>query len=447
MWTRARLVLLLAVALGLLVEARADDPQRGENAKAEVPTWPQWRGPRQDGHSGDPRAPLWWGPGENLKWQIDLPGVGNSSPVVWGERVFLTAATKTGTERWVVCIDRTSGKILWQQTAAKGLPAEPVHAWNTHASATCATDGERVYAFFGTPGLFCYDFKGNLLWKKDFGPLVSSTGWGAGAASPILFEGLVFVNGDHGSYRGQADDSGKDYGPSWLWALNKRTGEVVWKTERNQGMGWCTPILWTNDARQELVLNGQLGVWSYDPRTGKELWHVAGRQPEEGFGEVTPVWGHGLLVVFTGKPGPVWAIRPGGHGDIGKSHVAWHTMRKDRDVSSPLLLGDYLYGVSRTGFASCLHAKTGQQLWRERLRGEPCASLIGLRGKVLFLSSDGTTFVVEPGPDFKLLYTNKLGDGDEFRASPAVADGQLLIRSDRRLYAVEDKTPREREKP
>lgn len=432
-----RLSSFIAVALALLVETCGNDFRAG-GLKGATASWPQWRGPRQDGHSDDTRAPLVWGQGENLKWRIELPGFGNSSPVVWGERVFLTSATKTGTERWVLCIDRNTGKILWQRTAATGLPAEPVHQWNTHASATCVTDGERVYAFFGTPGLFCYDLDGKLLWKKEFGPLVAATGWGAGAASPVLFEDLVFVNGDQGALRGQRDDKGIDHGPSWLWALNKRSGELVWKTKRDQGMGWCTPVIWTNGDKQELVLNGQLGVWSYDLRIGQELWHVVGRKEGEGFGEVTPVWGHGLLFVFTGKPGPAWAIRPGGKGDVSASHVAWQVNRKDRDVSSPILVGDYLYTVSRTGVATCLAARTGKELWRERLGGQPCASLVTLRGKLLFLSDDGTAFIVEPGPAFNLLHKNQLGDGDEFRASPTVVDGQVLIRSDRRLYCIEE---------
>jgi outer membrane protein assembly factor BamB len=378
-----------------------------------------------------------WGDDANLKWRLDLPGLGHSSPVVWGERVFLTAATETGSECYVVCVDRTHGKVLWQQTAAEALPAASTHAWNTHASATCATDGERVYAFFGTPGLFCYDTHGELLWKRDFGPLVASTDWGGSGGSPLVDGDLVYINGDHGSYRGQKDETGKEYGSSWLWALNKRTGDVVWKTERNQGMGWCTPVIWSNTSRRELVLNGQIGVWSYDPRTGAELWHVVGRADDEGFGEVTPIWGHGLLYVFTGKPGPAWAIRPGGKGNISESHVVWRIKRKERDVSSPVLVGDYLYTFSRTGIATCLDAKSGEQLWRERLGGQPSASLVAIGDKVLLLSDDGTTYIIQAGPTFKLLHTNKLGDGDQFRASPAIADGQLLIRSDRRLYCIE----------
>jgi outer membrane protein assembly factor BamB len=407
----------------------------------EAANWPRWRGPQGDGHAIDARLPLTWSPTENLRWQVDLPGFGHSSPVVWGDKIFLTSATETGTERYVFCVDRRTGKIVWKQTAAAGLPDEPTHAWNTHASSTCATDGERVYAYFGTPGLFCYDLDGRLLWKKDFGPIRASTDWGGGAASPLLDGDLVYVNGDQGSYRGQKDETGKHYGPSWLWALDKRTGEVVWKTRRDQGMGWCTPVIWKNAEREELVLNGQIGVWSYDPRTGEELWHVVGRADDEGFGEVTPVWGHGLLYVFTGKPGPAWAVRPGGSGDVSESHVVWRIKRKERDVSSPVLAGDHLYTVSRTGIATCVDAKTGDQLWRERLGGEPSASLVAVDGKLLIVSHDGTAYVVAADPKFSLLATNKLGDDDQFRASPAVVDGQLFIRSDRRLYCIEKTDP------
>lgn len=428
------LTLFLTMAF-LLVDGKLLTACAGESNK-EHPTWPSWRGPSRDGHSTDTRVPLEWGNAKNVKWTVDLPGTGNSSPVVWDDRIYLTAATKQGDERWILCINRKSGKIVWQRAAVKGLPPESTHEWNTHASATCATDGLRVYAFFGTPGMCCYDMEGNLLWRKSFGTLASSTGWAAGAASPILFENLVIVNGDQGAIRGQINEKGTDYGSSWLWALNKHTGAVVWQTLRNQGMGWSTPVLWTTKGRQELVLNGQLGVWSYEPRTGKELWHVSGRKDGEGFGELTPIWGHGLLYVFTGKPGPAWAIRPGGAGDISKTHLAWTIQRKDRDVSSPILVGDYIYTISRIGVATCLEAKTGNERWRERLGGQPCASLLSIGNKVMFLTEQGTAFVVEPGPQFRLLHENRLGSGDEFRASPAVVDGQLLIRSDRRLYCI-----------
>lgn len=423
---RFRMQLALVAFLSVAVTGSAQD------------TWPSWRGPTQLGHANDARVPLQWSPTRNVQWSVELPGAGNSSPVAWKNHIFVTASSKQGEERWLLCIDRSSGKILWKRTVVEGAPAEPTHAWNTHASATCVTDGQRVVAFFGTPGVFCYDFEGKLLWKRSFGYLGASTEWAVGAASPILFENLVIVNGDQGALRGQKDDKGVDYGPSWLWALDRETGKIVWKAPRNQGMGWCTPVIWTPEKRPELVLNGQLGVWSYDPRTGTELWHMTGRKEGEGFGEVTPIWGHGLLYVFTGKPGPAWAIRPGGKGDISKTHLAWQIQRKDRDVSSPVLVGDHIYTLSRIGVATCLDARTGAERWRERLGGQPCASLVCIRDKVMFLNEEGTAFIVEPGPQFRLLHENRIGAGDEFRASPAVVDGQLLIRSSRRLVCIAD---------
>jgi outer membrane protein assembly factor BamB len=406
--------------------------------------WPMWRGPDQNGYASDTRAPLEWSATKNLRWQIDLPGFGNSSPIVWGERVFLTSATKDGTERHVLCVDRRDGKILWKDTAYKGPREGKIHEWNTHASASCVTDGERVYAFFGTPGVYCYDFAGKQLWKRDFGKMDTSTEWGVGAASPALCDELLIVNGDHGAegaQRGSARGGKgpeKDYGPSYLWALNKTTGAIVWKTERNQGMGWSTPIVLDSPAgKKEIIVNSPHGVWAYDPKDGKELWRFTGRSNQELFGEIAPVWGNGLLYAFTGRPGPIHAIKLGGSGDISKTHLAWSTRQAGRDVSSPILVGDYLFeAVGRSPIMTCIDAKTGKKLGSQRLGGSPCASFVYVRGKILLVSDDGTTFVIEPGPEMKILAKNKLGDGDEFRASPAVVDGQILIRSDRRLYCV-----------
>jgi outer membrane protein assembly factor BamB len=374
---------------------------------------------------------------DNLKWQTDLPGFGNSSPIVWHDRVFLTSATRDGRERCVLCIDRDSGKMLWQQTAAKDPAPDQIHEWNTYASASCATDGERVYAFFGTPGLFCYDYEGKLVWKRDFGKLGCSTGWGVGASSPILFEDLVIVNGDHGAEGSQVDTQGVNYGPSWLWAMNKYTGEVVWKTPRNQGMSWGTPLILNVQGRTELVLNSPHGVYGYDPHTGRELWRVGGRGPRELFGEITPAWGNGLLFAFTGRGGtPAYAVRLGGNGDVTATHIVWTTRRGNRDVSSPIVVGDYLYGVDRDGLMICYDARTGKIAWQQRLGGKVCASFVYVRGKLVIVNDEGAALVFDPGPQFKPVHTNRLGDGDAFRASPAIVDGQMLIRSDRRLYCV-----------
>jgi len=399
-------------------------------------TWPRWRGPDQNGHSADTRVPLEWSMTKNLRWQLSLPGYGNSSPIVWGDRIFLTSATKDGAERYVLCVERHQGQILWQRTAAKNAAEGKIHEWNTHAASTPFTDGERVYAFFGNPGLFCYDFEGNLLWQRQFGKFGCSTGWGIGAASPILFEDLVIVNGDHGA-QGSQEEKGKAYGPSWLWAMNKKTGEVVWKAERNQGMSWGTPaVLTTPKGRTELVLNSPHGVWSYDPRTGKELWHTNGRGDQELFGEISPVWRDGAIYAFTGRPGPMYAIRMDGEGDITKTHLIWNHACGNRVVCSPLLVGNYLLEVDRNGVLACYDAATGKAVWQHRFGEKCCASLIGVRGKVIALGDEGTAYVFEPGSQFKLLHTNKLTDDSAFRASPAIVDGQMLIRADHRLFCI-----------
>jgi outer membrane protein assembly factor BamB len=398
--------------------------------------WPRWRGPDQNGQSADKRVPLEWSMTKNVRWQLSLPGYGNSSPIVWGDRIFLTSATKDGSERYLICVNRQQGQILWQRTAAKNAAEGKIHEWNTFASSTPITDGERIYAYYGNPGLFCYDFEGNLIWQKQFGKLGCSTHWGIGAASPILFEDLVIVNGDHGG-EGSQEDKGETYGPSWLWAMNKKTGEVVWKAERNQGMSWGTPvILATPKGRTELVLNSPHGVWSYDPRTGKELWHTGGREVKELFGEITPVWRDGIIYAFTGRPGPMYAIRMDGAGDITKSHLLWNHLCGNRVVCSPLLVGNELFEVDRNGVITCYDTATGKPRWQHRLGEKCCASLVAVRGKVIALGDEGTAYVVEPGSQFKLLHTNKLTDDAAFRASPAIADGQIFIRSDHRLFCV-----------
>lgn len=421
---------LLALLLG---------PSLGIAADSSAANWPCWRGPAQDGHSSDTRVPLKWSASENLKWQVDLPGFGNSSPIVWGDRIFLTSATKDGNERWVLCLDRKHGKMLWQKSVGKGFPPEKTHNWNTHASATCVTDGERVYAFFGNPGVYCFDLDGKQLWQQSIGKLGCATGWGISGASPVLCDDLLIINGDHGGLGSQKDERGSDFGPSYLWAFNKQTGEIVWKTPRNQGMGWSTPLVLDVKGRREIIINSPHGVWSYEPKTGKELWHATGRGKEELFGEIAPVWDREQLYAFTGRPGPAMAIRLGGNGDVSDSHVTWKIRRGDRDVSSPILVDGIIYQIDRKGVLVCFDAKTGERVWSQRLGGEPCASFLYVRGKVMILDDTGKATLFEPGRQFKLVQTNKLGDSDVFRASPAIVDGQLLIRSDRRLYCVAEK--------
>lgn len=412
-------------------------------APAAEANWPQWRGPSSQGYSDDQRVPLAWDEKQNLLWKADLPGRGNSTPIVWGERIFLTSASNDGNERYVLCLQAADGKIIWQQTASKGVTPGKTHAWNGFASSSCATDGTHVYAFFGTPGLFCYDLDGKLVWKHSFGTFTASTGWGTGA-SPFLFEDLVIQNCDNdGAAALPAGAKLEEAAPMALVALDKKTGKVRWQIDRNQGKGWSTPLLIpTPQGRTDLVLNGPHGVWGYDPRTGKEVWHCERHKGMEQalFGEAMPVFDRDKLIILSGRPGPMMAVRLGGTGDVTKSHVLWDLVRKtQRDVGSPILWKDLLYIGDRTGYLFCHDAKTGEMLYKERVGSQSfSASPVAVRDRLLFLMEDGLTVVLEPGRTFKVAGRNQLPKGD-FRASPAIADGRLFLRSQSQLYCFGSK--------
>jgi outer membrane protein assembly factor BamB len=405
--------------------------------------WTHWRGPSGQGYSDDANVPLSWSEKHNLLWKTLLPGRGNSTPIVWRERIFLTAASKDGKERYVICLARKDGKILWQRTASKGVPPGRTHGWNGYASASCTTDGERVYAFFGTPGLFCYDFKGTLLWHHAFGIFTSATGWGT-AASPFLFEDLVIQNCDNDGPAGFAKGvPRKGAAPMALVALDKVNGTVRWQTPRNQGQGFSTPrLLATSSGRIDLVLNGPLGVWGYDPRSGKELWHSLRHDPKEQgkFGEPLPVSRGDVLIAASGRQGPCQALRLACSGDVSRIDLIWEIRRKGRDVASPIIWEDHLYAADNKAVLTCYDLKTGQAVYTQRLAPEAkaLASPIALRGKLLFPLDTGETVVVEPGPRFKSAGRNLLGDNRalDFAASPAVAAGRVFLRSQSFLYCV-----------
>jgi outer membrane protein assembly factor BamB len=432
--------------LGTLAVSRGAETPPGKK-ETTVAQWTHWRGPSGQGYSEDTQVPLTWSESQNLLWKTPLPGRGNSSPILHGERIFLTASSKDGYERYVLCVNRADGKLLWQRTASKGVPPGKTHNWNGYASASCTTDGERVYAFFGTPGLFCYDGEGNLVWKHSFGIFTSETGWGT-AASPFLYEDLIIQNCDNDGPRAlPAGAKPEDAAPMALVALDKVTGKVRWQTPRNQGRGFSTPRLLTGPGgRVELVLNGPNGVWSYEPRTGKEIWHCrrTNKKEQEKFGEPIPVSNGELLIAPSGRPGPCQAIRLGGSGDVTKTHLQWQIERKGRDVASQILWGDYLYAIDSRGvFLTCYEAASGKIKYHERIAhdAQALASPVAVRGKLLFVLDSGETVVVEPGPKLKIAARNVLGHGGslDFAASPAIADGRLYLRSQSYLYCVGEK--------
>lgn len=436
----------IAVAIGLLVGLGPfvhADPAKGPG------WWPQWRGPSGQGYVDDSRVALEWSATKNLLWKAPLPGTGHSTPVIWGDRIFLTAANRDGSERFVLCVRTTDGNVLWKKSVYKGA-AERTHGTNTHASPSCVTDGQRVYAFFGTPGLFCFDLDGKKLWHHAFGVFTSETGWGIGA-SPVLYENLVIQNCDNnGPELAPAGVGKQDCAPAELVALDKVSGKVVWRTPRNQGHGYSTPVLIpAASGRFELALNGPLGVWAYEPRTGKELWHCFRHTDRDNnkFGEAIPVFNKDLLFAPAGREGGyLQAIKLGGAGDVTASGLAWELPRKGiRDVGSGILAGDYLYFADGRGATISAHdTKTGKQLFFERSPGIKggkggkgfYASPILVNGKLLCLRQDGVTFVVEPGPTLKIIGQNTLSDGADFSASPAVADGRLFVRSQTHLYCI-----------
>ena len=416
------LLLIAGTLLGAtLVAAQAS----GAEPAIDISHWSRYRGPEGTGTSDDTNLPVQFGADE-LRWQTDLPVIGHSSPIVWGQRIFLTGATRKGdsVQRHVVCLSRDSGKVLWNQVAAVGV-GEKLHKMNSWATPSCATDGQRVVAFFGAGGLHCFNNEGERIWSRNLGSFPG--GWGVGA-SPIIVDDLVIQNCDA-------------EGESFLLALNKRTGEDVWRTPRESKPrgGWSTPIVITVDGHRELVLNGEFGVDAYDPQSGKPLWHCKGFN---GRGTPAPTFGNGLLYVVNGKSGDVYAVKPGGNGDVTNSHMAWHTERKGgRDLASPVLANDVLVVISMAGIATGYDAHRGEELWKQRLEGNYSGSPVAAVGLVYALAENGEVLVFKPGEKFVLLARNSLNASEEeiFRSSIGISNGELLIRSDRRLYCVGDR--------
>ena len=410
----------------------------GADASKPASSWTQWRGPSGQGYTNDSRAPLTWSEKENVLWKTKLPGQGNSTPIIDGERIFLTAASEAGAERYVLCLRAGDGKLLWKRTAASDVPRERTHEWNGFATPSCATDGKHVYAFFGTPGLFCYDREGKQVWKHPFGTFVSKAGWGT-AASPFLVDGLVIQNCDN--------DGGPGAAPAALVALDARTGKPRWSTPRDQGRGFSTPrLIKVAGGRVDLVLNGPLGVWGYDPRTGKERWRCRRSDPNDlmRFGEPMPVDDGKRLFVLSGRSGPFQVVEMPGEGDVTGTHVLHQGVRrKHRDVASPILWQGRVYAVDREAVLTCFDLQSGKELYSGLIgnrRNRSLGSPIALRGKLLWLLDDGTTVVVTPGPKLAIAGRNKLEGGSlDFGASPAVADGKLYLRSQSYLYCIGEK--------
>lgn len=385
-------------------------------------TWPGWRGPRGDGASEETGIPVRWNEKENVIWKTPIPGKGHSSPVVWGDRVFLTTCLEKEQKRVLFCLDRREGKVIWQRTVLTA-PLEPKHQLNSYSSSTPATDGHFIWiTFLNMPKfeVYCYDFEGNLIWQRSPGEFHSKHGF---CSPPILYKDMIILNGDQDA-------------EAYLVALDKMTGEERWRTDRpNRVRSYCPPLVIESKGRKQLVFTGSLCTASYDPDTGKQIWIVDG--PTEQF-VASMVFLHDRVFLTSGYPEyHVMAIRPDGQGDVTKTHVLWHEhcdSSKASYVPSPIAHDKYFFLVTDNGFAYCLDEKTGKRLWQHRLGDHHSASPVSAGGLLYFPDDDGTTYVVKGTNKFELVSRNRLAEG--CRASPAISDGQIFIRTLSHLYCI-----------
>ena len=419
--------------------------------------WPQWRGPHATGVApfGDP--PVEWSEARNVKWKVAIPGKGSSSPIVWGDRVFVTTAIPTGkkaeppsegvlsslatrvrrfrmpgidpteVQRFAIfAIHRESGKILWQRTLREELPHEGTHLTGSWASSSPVTDGERVYAYFGSRGLYCLDWEGNLVWEKDLGDMTIKLSFGEGS-SPFLYGDKIVLTWDH-------------EGPSFTIALDKKTGKELWRASREERTSWASPVVVEHGGKPQVVTSATHRVRSYDLATGKLLWETTGMTRNA---IPSPVASGGMVFVTSGFRGnALLAIRlDGAAGDITDSNsIAWKLDQDTPYAPSPLLYNGALYLLkSNSGILSCFNARTGQEYYRQkRLEGigNVYSSPVGASGRVYVTDREGTTVVLERGPAFKVLGTNQLEDG--FDASPAIVDEEIYLRGRRYLYRISE---------
>jgi outer membrane protein assembly factor BamB len=422
------------------------------SAAPHLTHWAQFRGPDGQGVSVEKGLPDDWSPTRNVLWKTPIPGRGHSSPVVWGDRIFLTTAIEgervpgakgvehiinghpyvhpqgVGDDRRqtfkVLAIDARDGKIVWEKTAHEGLPYDTRHKKGSFASQTPVTDGKLVWTYFGSEGLlFAYDMTGNLKWKASLGG-IATVGVGVGT-SPVLYKDLLIV---------QCDEDNGD--KSFVVALDKHTGKQVWRTPRKVQVSWATPVLVRAGGRDELVTSGTEWIIAYAPATGAELWRAKG---VESNAVPSPVVVGDVVVLSAGFPEKLaMAIRAGGSGDItGTPRVLWKYTKGTAYVPSPIAYGGFVYLVTDKGILTCLDARTGEVKYeggRVPVPATVMASPVAFEGKILLSSMEGDTFVIKAGPVHEVLKTNALGEA--IAASPAIAPGRIFIRGESHLYAI-----------
>jgi outer membrane protein assembly factor BamB len=412
--------------------------------------WPHWRGPNDDGMAGGD-APLHWSDSEHIAWKAAVPGHGNSSPVVWGDRIFVTTAVPTGKapalseaapppgrrrggmassgppqeQKFVLlCYDRQTDKLLWEKVAKVAKPHEGYHPrYGSFASNSPVTDGKHVIAFFGSRGVYSYTLDGELVWQKDLMPLHMNNTFGEGAWPALDGNKLVLV----------LDQMGE----SFLLAFDKSTGKELWRTPRQGATNWSGPLITSYNGRKQVIVSATQQVAGYDLETGKQIWEA------KGLGANTipaPVAADGMVFAMSGFRNPnLLAIRLGREGDLtGTDAIAWQNQRGNSYTPSPVLYEGRLYILTDSGMLSCLDAKTGKPYYQQERLPKPYnfkASPVGAGGKLYLASEDGDVIVVKMGEKFEVLATNTL-DGQMFISSPAIVDGTIYLRGQNTLFCI-----------
>jgi outer membrane protein assembly factor BamB len=437
----ARHLTFLLVVIATMPFARSARAESLEN-------WPQWRGPLETGVAPTANPPVTWSQHENLRWKLRIPGEGASTPIVWGNQVFVLAAypasnaegadpqaakgaksTPKPTEAYrfvLMSVHRNTGKMTWQKVCREEVPHEGHHPTNTYASSSPITDGQHVIAFFGSHGLYCYDLAGNLQWQKDLGKQTTKLGFGEGA-TPALHGSTLVVTWDHDQ-------------EAFIVAFDKRTGAELWRRPRDEKTGWSTPLIVEHDGRAQVITTATNRIRSYDLATGELIWEHEGLTTNA---IPRAVAKNGVVFATSGFQGnKLFAIRLGKTGDVtGSDAIVWRLDRDTPYVPSPLLSGDRLYFFkSNNGILSCLDINTGKPHFSaERIEGlqSVYASPVAAAGRVYLVGRDGTTVVIKDADKLEVLATNRLDDPID--ASPAVVGKQLLLRSRQNLYCVEEK--------
>lgn len=440
---------LAAVVSFVVVSGALSAVTRG--AKAET-AWPSFRGIDASGVADGHGLPERWNvaTGENIRWKTAIPGLAHSSPIVWNDRVFVTSAVSAradatfkpglygegtasedrSTHKWIViALDARTGKPVWQQIAHEGAPREKRHIKSTYASATPATDGRVVIAFFGSQGVHAYSFDGRPLWKKDLGHLdvgaydIPSYEWGT-ASSPVIYNGRVIV---------QVDTSNEDY----LLALDAATGREIWRTSRDELPSWGTPTVVKAGGRTEIVTNSSNFVYGYDFDTGNELWRLGGSSQ---ITAPTPVFASDAIIVASGRRpvAPILAIKPGAAGNItGTASVLWQKTQRGPYMPTPVIYRDQLYVLGNAGIFDSYNYRTGDEVYRSRLLHKGSgfsASPVVSDGRLFASSEDGDIFVVRTGPAFDVLAQNSMNE--PLMATPAIANSTLYVRGLKTLFAI-----------